>query len=302
MQSLLASWLAFAPIWSIGLFTFGGMVAAALVGAALRRHRRRGTEGQKATEGGVDGDDGEQGTIASAVMGLLALLIAFTFAMAIDRFDTRRGNVLDEANAIGTTYLRAQLLEEPHRTRLSRILLSYTETRLVLASTPPSPEQTTLLAASDRLVVDLWRATVAAFPGMRPYPFSMSFLESMNALIDMDAARKAGRQARVPAAVFLILFLYQFVATGVIFYVAAGRAGRRTAGILFLLVGAIMVLIVDIDRPTGGGITESQEPMRQLREFMRAQPPRSFDRASPASARDEAASLRSRPHQSEGRP
>lgn len=295
MQSAFANWLALAPLWLIALILFGGMVIAALIGRALRRRRhRRGAEGERPA---ADSDDGEQGIVASAVMGLLALLIAFTLAMAIDRFDTRRGNVLNEANAIGTTYLRAQLLDEPHRARLSRLLLAYTETRLALAAAPRGPEQAELLATSDRLIVQLWSATVAAFPTMRAEPFSHSFLDSMNNLIDMDSARKAGRQAHVPAAVFLVLFLYQFIAAGVIAYVVTGRAGRRTAGILFLLVGLLMVLLVDIDRPTSGGITESQEPMRQLRDFLRAQPAGSFG-PSPAG---EAASLGSRPGQNAGR-
>ena len=300
MPSSFANWLALAPLWLISLFIFGGMFAAALIGRAFRLRRARGPARGESAAG--DEDQGEPGTIVSSVMGLLALLIAFTFAMAIDRFDTRRANALDEANAIGTTYLRAQLLEEPHRTRMSRLLFSYTETRLALATTPPGPEQSRLLAVNDRLIVALWSATVSAFPGMRPYPVSQSFLESMNALIDMDATRKAGRQARVPAAVFLVLFLYQFVAAGVFGYLLVGRLGQRSAGILFLLVGTMMVLIVDIDRPTSGGITESQEPVRQLRDFMRNQPPESFGRSNAASTRGEETAPGSRPRQIKGRP
>ena len=288
-----------APLWVIELIIFGGMLAAALIGRALRRRRDRALAlGEKAGEA----DDGEPGTIVSSVVGLLALLLAFTLAMAIDRFDTRRGNVLAEANAIGTTYLRAQLLEEPHRSRLSRLLHDYTETRLELAAAPAGPERTRLLAASDRLIVALWSETVSAFPGMRPYPLSQSFLESMNGLIDMDSSRKAGRQARIPSAVFLVLIFYQCVAAGVIGYSVVGRLGRRTAAILFLLVGVLMALIIDIDRPTSGAITESQEPVRQLRDFMRAQPPATFGRSSPAPTDGEAGPPRSRPRQIEGPP
>jgi len=150
--------------------------------------------------------------------------------------------------------------------------------RIELAATPPGPKQKRLLETNDRLIVDLWAATVAAFPSLRSYPFSNAFLETMNNLIDMDAARKAGRQAHVPAAVFLILVLYQFIVAGVISYALVGRRGRLTALILFLLLGALMVLIIDVDRPTSGTVTESQEPMIQLAAFLKAQPPGSFDR------------------------
>jgi hypothetical protein len=102
----------------------------------------------------------------------------------------------------------------------------------------------------------------------------------MNALIDMDASRKAGRDAHVPGVVFLALFLYQFVAAGVISYVVVGKTSRRTAWILFALLGSLLLLIIDIDRPTSGGITESQEPMLQLQTFLKDRPPGSFDRFS----------------------
>jgi hypothetical protein len=251
------------------------MIAASLAGSALRQHQlRRG-----APDGGPQAaDNSEKGIVISAVIGLLALLVAFTFSIAIDRFDTRRSNVLNEANAIGTTYLRAQLLDEPHRTRISRLLIQYTDTRLVLATKMPGPEQAALLATNDQLLVDLWTATVAAFPSIRSVPLSHSFLDTMNNMIDMDATRKAGRQARVPAEVFVVLILYLLVVTGIINYGLSGRSGRRTAIFLSSLFGVLMILIIDLDRPASGGITESQEPMRQLQAFMRASPPASFDR------------------------
>jgi hypothetical protein len=274
MLESFSNWLSLAPIWTIGLAIFGGLIGAVLIGEAIQRQRKTGAS----RNGSADSESSEQSITLSSVLGLLALLVAFTFSIALDRFDTRRANVLQEANAIGTTYLRAQLLEQPHRARISKLLADYTDVRLAVAAMTPGPRQRALLAVSDRLTVDLWAATVAASPSMRPYSFSHSFLDTMNNLIDMDAARKAGRQAHVPSAVFLALFLYQFVAAGVISYVVSGRTSRRTAWVLFALFGLLLLLIIDIDRPTSGLITESQEPMRQLQDFVKAQPPESFDR------------------------
>lgn len=219
-------------------------------------------------------------------MGLLALLIGFTFSIAVDRFDTRRMNVLDEANTIGTTYLRTQLLEEPHRARLSELLVEYTDVRVELATMRPGPAVQPLLAKNDRLVADLWAATVAAFPSMRPYDFSSSYLETMNAVIDMDAARKAARAAHVPSEVYLVLLLYQFIAAGAISYTLIGHRGRQAAVFLFLLFGIALLLVIDIDRPTSGGIVESQRPMIELQAFLKAQPPGSFDRFNLPSSPD----------------
>lgn len=275
MLPLFDDWFVAVSGWIIALVIFGGMFAASALGTWLRqRHVRRKGKTEKAAEE----ESNQQAFLVSSVMGLLALLIGFTFSMAVARFDTRRHNVLEEANAIGTTYLRSQLLEEPHRARLSKLLVNYTDVRIELATTKPGPKMKPLSEASDRLIADLWTATVAAFPSMRPYDFSSSYLQTMNALIDMDAARRASRAAQVPSEVFLVLLLYQFIAAGVISYMLVGHRGRRTAMFLFLLFGITLMLVIDIDRPTTGGITESQKPMLQLRAFMKAQPPASFDR------------------------
>lgn len=168
---------------------FGGMAIAASVGWWLRQRRNLAPD--------VEAEDANQeGYVVSAVMGLLALLIGFTFSLAIDRFDTRRERVLMEANAIETTYLRAQLLDEPHRARISRLLVRYTDLSLDLAQTQPGSGQRALLKKNEAVVTDLWAATVAAFPSMKPYDFSSSFLETMNNLIDLNAARQQARRAR----------------------------------------------------------------------------------------------------------
>lgn len=274
MLQQLEIWFASAPAWIVAVIIFGGMIAASMVGAWLRqRHDRRKGNSRKAAEE----ENSQQAFLVSSVMGLLALLIGFTFSMAVQRFDERRQNVLDEANTIGTTYLRSQLLDQPYRAQLSNLLADYTDARIELAMARPGPKIGPLLAQSDRLVADLWTATVAAFPSMRPYDFSSTYLETMNGLIDMEAARRAGREAHVPSEVFLVLLLYQFMAAGVISYTLVGQGGQQTAAFLFFLFGIALLLVIDIDRPTSGGITESQRPMLQLRAFIKAHPPASFD-------------------------
>jgi hypothetical protein len=274
VASLLGQWLATAPLWLVASAMFGSMIVAALLGWRLRN--RRIGKGALATDAAYV--DGQEGYIVSSVMGLLALLMGFTFSMAIDRYDTRRERVLLEANAIGTTYLRAQLLEEPHRARLSGLLVDYVDTRLVLASSADPVEQGALLAASNQQVTDLWTATVAAWPTMKGLDFSSSFLESMNQLTEMDAARQASRSAHVPGQVFMLLFVYQITAAGVMGFVLSGSRGRQIAVALLVLFGMSLLLVIDIDRPVGGGISESQGPMLQLQATLKARPPEVFDR------------------------
>jgi hypothetical protein len=269
-MSEVGEWLLTAPIWLIGFVIYLGMLIAALIGWKLRKRLA-----DKETERSHN----EEGYVVSSVMGLLALLVGFTFALAIDRYDTRRAVVLEEANAIGTTYLRTQLLDEPHRSHISKLLTDYTANRVELARAKVGPEQQKRLAASDAMIVQLWQGTVAAFPTIKGTPFSGTYLTAMNAMIDADTLRQQSRRSHVPMEVFLILVIYQMIAAGVLGYVLVGRRGRTTASLLLVLFGGSLLLVIDIDRPSSGGVVESQKPMELLLDMMRQNPAGSFGRA-----------------------
>lgn len=264
------AWISTADLKTVALLLFGAMCLSGLVGAVLQRLRRARQDG--AAEG-----EGKEGYIVSSVFGLLALLMGFTFSMAVDRFEGRRVLVLNEANAIGTTYLRAQLLEEPHRSRMTDLLLRYTDQRIALAKAKPA-EAAVLIKANDQIITDIWTATSAAYPTIRQFDFSSTYLDSVNNLIDLDASRKAARGARVPPAVFAVLFIYLVIAAAVIMSVLNGWRQRVGGVFLFVLITLSLVLIIDIDRPTIGRVNESQAPMEQLQKTLAANPPAVFDR------------------------
>jgi hypothetical protein len=268
---MLEHWLNTTPILLLGLLLLLVMLAAATAGYFLRRWWKRSQSAEGAEV------SGQEGYIVSAVLGLLALLLGFTFALAVDRFETRRGLVLQEANAIGTSYLRSQLLDEPHRSRMSGILRAYAENRVQLASAKPD-EIAPLLERNDQMMTDLWSATAAAFDSIRNVDFSSSLLETVNEVIDLDASRKAGRQVRIPAEVFFVLIMYVVVTAGVLGFVMHVGRGAIAAGILFVLLTLSLMLIIDIDRPNAGGISEQQGPMIDLRDTLKRQPPGTFDR------------------------
>ena len=266
-------WIAASPLPIVGTALFLAMCMAAALGTVLQvwsDHDHKAAPNETSDE--------QEGYVVTAVLGLLALLLGFTFSLAADRFEARRHLVLEEANAIGTVYLRAQLLPEPHRSRISNLLIRYTDNRIVLGHAKPGLAQQRLLATSDTLLTDLWSATAAGFDAIKDLPFSAVFVESVNNLIDLDGARKAARQAHVPVEVFGVLFAYQVTAAGVLGYVLRGARGRMTAGLLLALLTLSFLLIVDIDRPTLGGIVEDQGPMLELRKSLAAQPPRVFDK------------------------
>lgn len=258
------------PMPLMWILTFVALTIAYAVGSWIR-HRVRPAGGAGSS---ADEETNYDGYIVSGVVGLLALLMSFTFGLAVDRFDARRTMVLTESNAIGTTYLRAQTFPEPHRTELSRLLAKYVDVRLAVAQTTDLGRAQRLLAESDAVQASMWAQTIAAIAPMRD-DVASSFMQTMNETIDDAAARKAARMAHVPQRVFVVLIVYMLMTAAVMGYVIAER--RRGAVLTLLALLTISyVLIIDIDSPNRGRVRESQMPMEDLKAFIAAHPSASF--------------------------
>jgi hypothetical protein len=245
----------------LGVGAFAALMGAMLAGSALRARQDRRDAGQA-------GDKPQDSLIVTSVLSLLGILLGFTFSLAVDRYDARRLLVLEEANAIGTAYLRAQLLEEPYRSALGGQLVAYTDNRIALAEVGDIEVRRSLMAVNDELIAQIWTTTAAAFQSIRDLDFSSAFIDSMNHLIDLDASRKIARQARVPVAVFAVLFFFLITSAGVLGYVQAGPRGRWAATFELALLTLFLLLVIDIDRPARGAVREGQSAMEQLRTTM----------------------------------
>jgi len=263
------AWLDATPLWLIALTLLLAMALSSVLGNFLRRRNLRKHAGD---EEKVDSDGG---FILTSVLGLLALLVGFTFSLAIDRYETRRGLVLEEANAIGTAYLRTQLLDEPYRSRISQLLVQYTDNRLDLARLPDDQARR-LVARNDQLANQLWIETVAVWPTIRGLDFSSAYIDSVNAVIDLNESRKISRQAKVPYEVYTVLFIYLIATAGMVGYTRKTMRERLSAMFMFLLLTLTLMLIIDIDRPVDGGISTSQRPMEDLQASLRSTPPSFF--------------------------
>ena len=203
-------------------------------------------------------------TLESAVLGLLALMIGFTFAMSLSRFEARRDAILNEANAIGTTALRARLLPEPHRAEVLKLLREYVTIRLDITQRSASrPELMAAVDQSNRLQEALWRQTKAiAAKDTNMVPTGL-FIQTLNEMIDNQAKRLAVLRNRVPNTVMLALFAVATIAGAFAGY-ASGLDERRTrmpVYLMGLLIAAVILLIMDLDRPGAGFIDVSQQPM-----------------------------------------
>jgi hypothetical protein len=262
------------PLWVFAVALFGSLWLSAELAMRLRRRRDR----KEASRAERHQGETLEGYILSAVLGLLALLMGFTFSLALDRFDTRRALVREEAVAIDTAYLHAQLLSEPHRERTTKLLLRYLDNRIAWAKAPPGRAQQQLLAVNDELITDLSAAAAAAFETIKQLNWSNAYLNSMNRVTELDLHRKAARDAMVPLEVFVVLIVYMITSAFVIGYVLRGPVGRFAAWFLMALFTVSLLLIVDINRPTGVANIANQRPMETLQAKLAKEPPSAFDR------------------------
>jgi hypothetical protein len=256
-----------ASFWSLSTVVLVGLLVAAAIGMGLRAYHDR-----------IDRTElpsGQEAYIVSAVLGLLALLMAFTFSLAIDRFEIRRSLVVEDANAIRTAYLQVQVLGEPHRSRLSALLITHTANVIQLAEADRH-DRTKLLTADDRLLADLWSATLVAFDSIRALDFSNTFVSSMSNVVDLDASRRVARLVHLPAAVLIVLLLYLLVTAALLGYVLKTWRIRIPGSITLVLLALSFVLVIYIDHPPRGIVHEIQGPMEQLLSALRSQPPRTF--------------------------
>jgi hypothetical protein len=216
---------------------------------------------------------GQIGAIQGAVLGLLGLLLGFTFAMAVDRYDTRRGLVVDEANALGTTYLRASLLPGTHEAPVKDLLRRYVDLRLKYW---PLIDDRAKFIEGRQLVggiqTELWKhATEAAKEA--PNDITATFVESLNEAIDADAKRIAAMRAAIPTGVWLLLIIVAAFGCITTSYGGGAEGARSKLGSVFLplLIAVVIVLIFDISHPRIGMIQIGQQPLEDLQQSMQTQ-------------------------------
>ena len=280
MVGSVAEWMAQQSLIGVAMIVLASMALAAFVGHLLRQIRRRLSPAREEAE------HNQENYLVGSMLGLLALLLAFSFSIAVDRFEERRHLVIKEANAIGTSYLRAQMLDEPHRGRLSRLLTQYTDNRIALGTAGPEqlPNQ---LAVNDKLLTEIWAGVTAARDSADAHGIAVPILTTFNEVIDLDTERKVARQARVPEPILILLYGFLVLTAAVLGFVLEERRAWFGAGVLFLLLSLYVSIIADLNRPASGGIQESQQPMLMLQQSLKAQPPPVFDRFQDANASKE---------------
>jgi hypothetical protein len=208
--------------------------------------------------------------IIGAVITLLALLLGFTYAMSERRFETRRQLVIKEANAIGTTYLRAKTLPEPHNSEVQELLRQYTALRVEAARlTDVAPEKIREVDNRTKQLHGLIWSHAATLAREKPdSPVIAVFLVTLNEMIDLHSERLAEVRNRVPFSIYLVLFIVSAISLLLagFYFGSYSRRARILTTILALLVASVMWLILDLDLPTRGTIRTSQQSLIDLHQ------------------------------------
>lgn len=247
------------PFWAVLLVTGSLAWLAVELGyrvgrGRLRRHRNERGESVLSIQG--------------SILALLAFLLAITFGMAVERYAARKHAVLTEANAIGTCYLRADLLREPTASEVRTLLREYVDTRL--AGIQPDRLEAAILR-SEELHAELWHRAVRSVDSDPGALGPALFTQSLNELIDLHEVRLvAGLYNRIPFVIWISLYTVSLLAMLSVGYGLGLSGSARSMSTLALAVAfsIVIALVVDLDRPQSGLLTVSQRAMEDVRAAM----------------------------------
>jgi hypothetical protein len=250
--------------WELGLLVFAVIGGAAALGVLVGRSTRRHHETYREPIGALQG----------ALLGVVGLILAFGLTLAVGRYENRRADVVDDANTIGTAYLRAQTIAEPQRGRSLALLRAYDDLAIrITYEIPGSAAIRATTAKQGRVQQQLWRLAGEA---MNAHPVASAprlYLDSLNAMIDQQTVRLSGLNNRVPGAVLSLELLGAALALGLLaLYLAVLGRGLipiiAAAGVVSMLV----LVTFDLDRPTRGLITVPATPLVAERATMSLPP------------------------------
>lgn len=246
------------PLWALFVFILVIVLLSVEFGYRLGKYRRSHHETEK---------EAPLGTMVGATLGLLAFILAFTFGLAAGRFDNRRQLLLDEANAIGTTYLRAGMLPEKGK-HVRDLLRDYVAARLETVQPGKLDEG---IRRSEDIQQKVW--TEAETVGNKnPNSIVVGlFVQSLNQMIDLHAARmQAGVRSRIPGAIWLGLFAVACLSLATMGYHAGLSGTRRSLAIVAVAVtfSVVIELIADLDRPQQGVLRVSQQALLDVQRSM----------------------------------
>ena len=246
------------PLW--GVFPLTLLLILLTIEGGYRWAKSKSVQKNKEKEAPV-------GAMVGATLGLLSFLLAFAFGLSVDHFNARRVALLNEANAIRTTYLVAGAIEEPHRTEVRRILRSYVHERLEWTGV----EKPGGAPPGKVLLQQLW-SHAEAVGAQNPGGVDV-FLSSVSRVNELYFERTMAREGnRIPPLFWVVLAMVAVLAMAAMGY-HGGVAGTARSPVMLAVAitfAAVIILIADIERPGEGWVNVSQQPMIDVRDWITA--------------------------------
>jgi len=250
------------------------VIALALAAALILASEGSYLFGRRVAATRTRSDSDVVSTLQSALLALLGLLLAFTFGMANSRYEQRKALVVEEANDIGTTWLRTAFLPEPQRSVSRGVLAEYLSQRIRLydqmEKDVDAGSLTAFLAEASRQHGRLWALAATAADADPHDEMVALYVSSLNATIDVHASRVAAARNQVPEVTLVMLFVMSMGAACSIGYTAGTNGSRSfwSTAVFHLLVVMVIIAILDIDRPRHGFIRVAQTPLIELLDEM----------------------------------
>jgi len=251
--------------WLLAIILLAILAAATLIGLSLGRAARKKSEDLREAFSVI------QGTL----LGFMGLVLAFGLSLAIGRYETRREAVVNEANAIGTTYLRAETIAEPQRSQSLALLKRFTDTSITISGEiPGSSAESKKIAASELIQRQLWGLAGLSLQHAPSDAAPRLYVESLNDMFDAQSTRTASLANRVPTPVLALEIVGAALALAALALHMATLGGRGVFTVLIaaLLVWVILLVTFDLDRPTRGLIRVPMTPLLQERAAMELPP------------------------------
>jgi hypothetical protein len=248
------------PTWVVALVLVALIGGATAVGFALGHYLRQHQEALREPFGVLQG----------ALLGVVGLILAFGLTLAVGRYQDRRTATVTEANAIGTSYLRAQLIAEPERTRSLALMRRYTDLAIRISKeVPGSAGMRRTTAAEGVLQRRLWDLAGQSISSAPLASAPRLYVDSLNDTFDDQEARLSSLTNRVPGAVLALEVIGAAVAVGLlalhISVLGRGIVAMLAAGALVTL---LLLVTFDLDRPTRGIIKVPDAPLVATRASM----------------------------------
>jgi hypothetical protein len=255
-------WMDQLPLWGVFSLTVVCVFLVICIGTVIGLRISRRPDHEK---------EAPLGVIVGASLGLVGFILAFSFGITAQIFQSRRQLLLDEVNAIGTTYLRAGMLKEPHGSDIRKLLREYVDVRVSLAkeSRYRNPEKfQEAIAYSETLQDKMWSHAVSITQADRHSPIDALFIDSLNQMIDLQTSRITTASYRLPKIIWYAIYFITIISMFMVGYqIGLSGKGNLKVGILLAFTfSTVLFLMVDLDRATEGYFRLSHKPMIELQK------------------------------------